>query len=262
MIVFVHIEKTAGTTLKFNLRNTFGKRHCDTKKNKKQIFDQRDLEFAQKVFGKIDCISGHNLVEPTTHLAGSETFFITFLRDPIERSASYYQDHCLRGKYKISFEDWMKEDKRHNMQTKRIAGSNDLEKAKKILYENYQFVGLTERFDESLKLLSVVLPMDLNLKYKRKLIAQDNTIKNNLINTPATYQILKDCNKQDIALYDFVKNTLFEERIQQHKQDIEQVQLPDSYYKSHRTWNYQSSIAFNKFVYRQILKIRNNTKYV
>ena len=56
MLVFVHIEKTGGTSLKFILRNTFGVKHCDSLKNKKKIFTQKDLDYAKKIFGQIKCL--------------------------------------------------------------------------------------------------------------------------------------------------------------------------------------------------------------
>jgi len=257
MLVFVHIEKTAGTSLKFILRNTFGKRHCDSLKNKKSIFTQDDLDFAKKIFGKIKCITGHNIVEPTKYLTEENIFFMTFLRDPLTRTASFYQDFCLRGKTeKISFEEWIKDENKHNMQTKRIAGEEDVEKAKKILRDSYSFIGLTERFDDSLKLLSIISPEKLKFKYKKKLIAPSNAIKNELIASPETNKILQDTNKLDIELYKYVKEELFPERLKEYQKEIDKVVLPNEYYKNHFTFNYQISVGFNKFVYRQLLKLR------
>jgi len=255
MLVFVHIEKTAGTTLKFIFRNSFGQKHCDSKKNKKDIFTQADLDYAKKVFGEIKCISGHNLVEPTRHLNDIDLMFMTVLRDPVTRSASYYQDNCLRGREHIDFKEWIKDENKHNMQVKRIAGSADLDIAKKLLNESYFFVGLTERFDDSLRLLKLLCPYELKLKYNKKLVAQDNTVKDRLINTPDTLKILKDIDHLDIELYDYVKNELFPARINEYRDQLEKITLPGSYYKDHLTWNYQMSIAFNKFIYRQKLKI-------
>lgn len=258
MLVFVHIEKTAGTSLKFIFRNSFGRKHCDSRKNQKKIFTQEDLNYAKKVFGQIKCISGHNLVESTENLDETGLMFLTFLREPITRSASFYQDYYLRGNHKISFEEWMKDINKHNMQTKRIAGSENLEKAKRLLRERYFFVGLTERFDDSLKLLNIVCPENLNLKYKKQLIAQNNTIKNELIKTPETLQILQDANELDIELYNYVKNELFPERLEEHHDKLDKVILPKTYYKTHRTYNYQISVAFNKFIYRQLLKMKKD----
>jgi len=255
MLVFVHIEKTAGTSIKFILRNSFGRRHCDSMKSKKKIFTQQDLDFAKKIFGPIKCISGHNLVEPTKHLHDEHLFFLTFLRDPIIRSASFYQDHCLRGDYDISFEEWMKDEDKHNMQTKRIAGEANIDKAKKLLRDSYSFVGLTESFNDSLKLLSVLCPEKLSLKYKKKLIAPSNKIKNELIESPRDLEILQEANQLDIELYQYVKHELFPMKLEQYQKEMDKIKLPKDYYKTHRTFNYQTSIGFNKFIYRQLIKI-------
>lgn len=255
MLVFAHIEKTAGTTAKFILRNNFGNKHCDAGKNKKKIFTQADLEHARKIFGKVQCISGHNLVEPTKHLIDPGLKFMTFLRNPITRTASFYQDSCLRRNNKQSFEQWIQDESRHNMQVKRIAGSADLEKAKRLLAEKYFFVGLTERFDDSIKLLKLLYPTALNMKYKIDVSATDNSIKNRLLNTPDTLKILEEANQLDMELYHFVKEELFPERINTYREQLEYVRLPRSQYKNHFTWNYQKSIFFNKYVYRQFIKL-------
>jgi hypothetical protein len=256
MLVFTHIEKTAGTSLKFIFRNTFGLKHCDSLKNKKNIFTQKDLIHAKKIFPDIKCISGHNLFEPTKYLEDDNMFFLTILRNPIVRTASFYQDFCLRGSTKMDFDEWIEDKAKHNMQTKRIAGEEDVEKAKKILRDSYSFVGLTERFDDSLKLLSVVCPEPLNLKYKKKLIATNNEIKNQLISTDSTLKKLQDANKLDIDLYNYVFEELFPQRLKEYQEEVNKVELSKDFYKSHKTLNYQMSIAFNKFVYRQLLKIK------
>ena len=258
MLVFVHIEKTAGTTLKFIFRNTFGKGHCDSLKNKKKVFTREDLEYARKVFGTIRCISGHNLVEPTRNLDGEGLRFITILREPLTRMASYYQDDCLRGNNEKPFEEWAADEFRHNMQVRRIAGEENLEKAKRLLAEEYTFVGLTERFGESLKLLALSVPEKLNLKYKKKLITRDNTIKQELLQSQTTRKILAETNELDAALYEYVQTELFPERIRKVQDQLQHVILPEEHYRNNLTWNYQVSVGFNKFVYRQLLKRRSN----
>ncbi|MFO8086329.1 MAG: sulfotransferase family 2 domain-containing protein [Bacteroidales bacterium] len=257
MIVFVHIEKTAGTTLKFILRNSFGWKHCDTGRAKTKLFTQADLAFAKRISGNIKAISGHNLIEPTKHLTDADLHFMTFLRDPVSRSASYYQDYCLRGNNDITFQDWMMDESRHNVQVKRIAGTVDLGKAKALLKQNYFFVGLTEQFDLSLKLLQLLSPASLNLKYKRKVVAQNNIIKNQLLQDPTSLAVLKETNELDIQLYHFVEQELFPSMIQQYQGEIDAVRLPEDHYNHHRTINYQSSIFWNKFIYRTLVKLKS-----
>ncbi|PWJ39180.1 sulfotransferase family 2 domain-containing protein [Sediminitomix flava] len=256
MLVFVHIEKTAGTSLKFIFRNTFGKGQVDTLKNKKAIFSQDDLNFAKKIFGNVECLAGHNLVEPTKNLNDKDLHIFTFLRDPLTRTASHYQDQCLRNGLKMDFETWIQNKDMRNLQVKRIAGNDDLEKAKRLLNEQYFFIGLTERFDESLKLFKITSPEKLNLKFKKMNIAQDNSIKKEILNNPTKLKLLTEANELDIQLYEYVKNELYPKRIKEHQEELKNTSLPTTYYKSHYTWNYQLNVFFNKFIYRQILKIR------
>ncbi len=256
MLVFIHIEKTAGTTLKFLLRNNFGTKHCDSNKTKRPLFTQEDLEHAKKVFGRIDSLAGHNLVAPTEHLKEEDARFLTFLREPLARSASHYQDHCYRGTEPIAFEDWMAEKAMRNMQTKRIAGVADAERAKKILKEEYAFIGLTERFQESLKLLNAIVDKDLNLRTKQKLIKTDNRIKESLLHDERSSRILREANEEDLELYRYVKEELFPEKLNEYQGAVDRMEIPEPYAEKEFVFGHRKSLLFNKIVYKQLSKLR------
>ncbi len=76
--------------------------------------------------------------------------YITFLRNPIERYISHHNQYKNEKKTYWDIKQYLRQREFDNLMTKRIAGSADLNKAKKILLEDFTFVGLTERFDESL----------------------------------------------------------------------------------------------------------------
>jgi len=85
VIAFVHIQKTAGTTTKFILRNSFGSRHSDVNPvdpTRDKPFESADLDFALTVIPGLRSISGHQIIEPTRHLAGRVMPY-TMLRDPV-----------------------------------------------------------------------------------------------------------------------------------------------------------------------------------
>ncbi len=65
MIIFVHIPKTAGTTFRYILRNSFGLSHCDTTHTRRKLFDLGQLNAARKMFPGLKSIGGHNVIEPT-----------------------------------------------------------------------------------------------------------------------------------------------------------------------------------------------------
>ena len=136
MIIFTHIPKTAGTTLKYILRKNFGTHHIDSAKVKKPVYSAEDLKFARKIFRHPKAISGHNLVDPATNINEQGAQLITVLRDPLTRCASHYQDEVLRGKLKLSFEDWIADEQHQNLSVKIIAGSDDLYESKKTPQRN------------------------------------------------------------------------------------------------------------------------------
>nr|MDA3792890.1 sulfotransferase family 2 domain-containing protein [Elusimicrobiota bacterium] len=201
MIVFVHNNKTAGTTLKFILRNSFGIHHCDSAKSKTKPFLQKDLRFAKKVFFGINSIAGHNLVEPTKHLTDPDLDFITILRDPVKRCASHYQDKVARGRINEPFESWIKNKRFRNVMVNRIAGGPDPDKAYELLKNRYLLVGLTEKFNEFLRMLGIVSPYKINIKYKKKLVNSDNSVKRKILSDKKNLKVLKEGNELDIILY-------------------------------------------------------------
>ena len=209
MIIFTHIPKTAGTTLKYILRNNFGVRHIDAAKVKKDIYTEDDLNFARKIFNRPLALSGHNLIDPASNIKEPGAKIITVLRDPLTRCASNYQDEVLRGKLKLSFEDWIAKEAHQNLSVKIISGTNDLEKAKTLLRESYHWVGITERFDESLKLLCIQINEPLNLQYRRMITAGSNEIKSSILNDPKSLELLKKHNALDQELYNYALMEIF-----------------------------------------------------
>src|SRR6267154_558714 len=146
MIVFLHIHKTGGTSFRSILERNFGPSCCHTNQTRREVFTQADLEFVKKMFPRLRAITGHNLVDPL-QLSVKDPFYATFLREPVARAISHYQDTVLRGSNRVTFEESLKTDGRlNNWQVKLMAGSENLDKAKRFL-ERCHFVGLTEKFN-------------------------------------------------------------------------------------------------------------------
>lgn len=59
-----------------------------------------------------------------------------------------------------------------NLQIRHIAGAPDLEKAKEILKNQFFFVGLLERFDESMRILQKLFPYPLRLQYQHGMLPE------------------------------------------------------------------------------------------
>jgi hypothetical protein len=208
MIIFLHVPKTAGTTFRFILENNFGIHHCHTTHTRKAVFVPDDLRFASRFFAGLKSIAGHNLVDPL-QLGAPDPFHITFLREPVARVLSHYQDGVARGGGNLSFEEVLRERGHlENMAVKIMAGGRDLDKAKRFL-ERCSLVGFTEKFDLSLHLLDRLCPTRLNLHYQRRRLAKRDTEKKEIQNNPRLMDMARDYNKLDIELYSFALNNVF-----------------------------------------------------
>lgn len=255
MIIFTHIPKTAGTTLKYILRKNFGARHIDSAKVKKPVYSASDLKFARKIFHHPEAISGHNLVDPAANINEPGAKIITVLRDPVTRCASHYQDEVLRGNLKLSFEDWISDEQHQNLSVKIIAGSDDLEKAKRLLRETYRWVGITENFQDSLKLLKLQVDPALDLHYRRMITASSNKIKTQLLNDPASMMLLKRHNQLDRELYDYAVREIFQPAIDNNREAMAGIILPEEKISKRTHFKYKRSVGYNKFIYRQLIKL-------
>jgi hypothetical protein len=208
MFLFLHIPKTAGTTFQFILENSFGITHCHLGHVGRKVIDQRDLNLARSCFPGLQSIAGENLFDPL-RLSLPAPFYMTFLREPITRVFSHYQDDFQRCGKKIGFEQMLQTDERlKNFQVKCLAGGPDLDRAKRVL-EKFNFVGLSEKFDLSLHVLNRLSPTGLNLNYKRKLTAPDNSIKRSLQQDQRMVDLTREHNRLDLELYDFATKEIF-----------------------------------------------------
>ena len=208
MMIFLHMPKTGGTTFQFILENSLGIYHCHLGHMGKQVIDRQDIAFTRKLFPWLRSIAGQNLIDPP-RLGLPDPFYMVFLREPVARVFSHYQDTLLRCKINLTFEQMLRSDPvLENIQVKMLAGERNLDKAKKFL-EKCDFVGLTEKYDLSLHVLERLMPCKLNLNYHRKLAARDNTVKKSLENDSRLVELTREYNQLDTQLYEFAVKEIF-----------------------------------------------------
>jgi len=255
MIVFLHIPKTAGSTFQFILENTFGVSACHTNHTKQDFFRPDDFEFARKFFPRMKSLAGHNLVDPLA-LDIPGAFHVTFLREPVARVFSHYQDMILTGGKTWTFEEFMeKSGVAENLHVRLMAGEPNLDKAKKYL-ERCDFVGLTEKFDLSLHILEKLTPLPLNLNYKRRRTAATNTVRQPVARDPRMIELARERNRLDLALYDFAVQEIFPKFCAKagFAPDAEVASFDT--YTSDRHLRYRLCHLYNLILYRQLGKLR------
>jgi hypothetical protein len=215
LLVFVHINKTAGTTLRFILRSSYGARHCDVEPWHgawtDPPFSMADLKRVRKLYPRLASIAGHrvsgyvDLEEP-----GTDFRYLTFLREPVALCASRFQYQLdFRKKQDLEFEAWIEKDWVRNAQTQRIGGTTDPRDAISVIQRKEMFVGLTDRFDESVVLLQALRAPDLDIAYAPENVARRSDVAKGLLADPGTRRMLVDANEADLELFEHVVGEVY-----------------------------------------------------
>lgn len=208
MLAFVHMRKTAGSTLATILRQSFLSRHCDVRVRRDRqsldpIIEPDELRRLLIFYRNVQSIAGHGVV-PFMKLESvfPNIRFYTFLRKPLERCASDYQFRVRRGGLQLPFKEWIKSPHARNHQVRKLAANGRAKTAIRTLGQKVQFVGLTERFHESLVMFRQWSGYPkIDIRYDAKNVASDNSIKQQLLENADTRQMLIEANREDLQLY-------------------------------------------------------------
>ena len=136
-----------------------------------------------------------------------------------------------------------------NLQTKWLAGKASSEAAIRLINDKDIFIGLTEKFDLSMILLKDLYAPTLNIGYQRLKIAKDRTIEEYLFSSRESMNMIKDANREDLALYKYVQEKLFPLYCKRFGEGLKQ-KLGE--YQSQQSGFNNLNIMLNK-VYREIV---------
>jgi len=212
MIGFVHTAKTAGTSIKFILANSSGLGHCNIRTLRGDgMCTDRDVRFASRVYMGLRSISGHTLMHPSLRLQTPIDYF-TFLRDPIDRCASHYQQyarHRLVHGRDSDIEEYLSQEKNCNRQVRKVAGVSDVALAKSAIDRSYFFVGLVEEFRESVSILGRLSPVPLDLRYYRMNVTVKRADRDAWLRDDGIRRLMSEANGLDLELYAHVRDELY-----------------------------------------------------
>lgn len=218
ILFFLHIPKTAGTSFRLGAERYFGCERVvyDYGKNSTAttslVVDslyEEPMDFWQFKkgceTGNAAMVGGHVNIARFVSLLGAGNS-VTFLRDPLQRMASEYAHFVRHYEYKGSFHDFYSRPIMHNRQRKILHGVD---------VEAVGFVGLTERYADSLKLLNarygIAIPQREDNR-GRKRLEEGHTIS---AEDEAAFRRL---NKRDIRLYEQAV-ALFDQRYTIYQED-------------------------------------------
>ncbi len=232
-LIFLHIPKTAGTTLnriiewQYNPLNIYTMdpyRIRATAERLKTLSEERRR--------RLRMVRGHLYYGVHEYLPQGGTY-ITMLREPVARFFSSYffiqrrPLHPMHRKVtteRVGVEDFIRlTPHRQNLQCSLISGikndgkSNDdrmLEIAKENLAKSFSIVGLSERFEESLMLIAKTYDWKVPF-YENRKVSKTRPKKD-----PVEVEMIQEHNRLDIELYEFGKG-LFETALAKKKAEVE-----------------------------------------
>jgi len=211
MLAHVHVMKTAGQTLREILRQSFTGQHCDLRASGNYA-TAADLRWALQVYPQLKSIAGHHVV-PYSDLedVGRELRYFTFFREPVARFASHYQFGCHNASRLLPFDEFL--DRFANLQTRHIASVPQASAAIEMLQRRIGFVGLMEKFNESLVLLKHWSGEPLELPCHSQNIAPSNDIKQRLLSDPRSVERIRAAHSEDLRLYDYARDVIYPRQV-------------------------------------------------
>lgn len=226
MLAFVHIRKTGGSTVDMILRQSFGAGHFRIRLGRDRsvnpIATAEEIRRCRWIYWRMRCISGHGIV-PHSNLeaVGKPIRYFTFLREPLTRCASDYQFRVTRGGMRKPFKEWVRSEFAGNQQSLKIAGQPDADAAIEMLRTKVGFVGLLERFDESLVMFKQWTNSNaLDIRYRAKNVSSYSSIKTRLLADPKTLSLLREVNQEDLKVYRYVTEEMYPRAVASFSGDL------------------------------------------
>lgn len=229
---FLHLPRTAGTTLNAIIRDTFAPQETLSVYTEQEYAAFREIEAAQ--LDAVRLIQGHLFLDSydPPQIYGRDVAVFTFVREPVARLISEYyflkswpENHMYAylNENDISFREYLLGTERRlryrgkNFMTRFFSGMDfaldafphkALAAAQHNLEHVFGCVGVQERFDESLLLLGQFLGLK-SLCYEKRNVLQ---AKSKPVVSDEDIALARELNAGDIALYEMACG-LFDRRV-------------------------------------------------
>lgn len=233
--LFIHIDKTAGRSFNFILRRNFGKDMVALYNLRRRRFlSEPEMKAIATLYPAARCIASHHLSCPIPQPDDDNVDYkvIAFVRDPADRVLSTYffqaghrdrragrdyhmprfEEHMERinaKEYEESSGRWASFT---NLQTYFLDRDYDVDRAKRRMSDDLFFVGVTERFEESLILLKRKFErqgIDFRIHYIQRNVGGRLCAREYL--TPEVYGRVMEMNEKDRELHSHANHLLDEQ---------------------------------------------------
>jgi hypothetical protein len=198
MLISVHIPKCGGTSFRAVLAGIFGQ---GLWLNYGNMFCQPEVR-PDRIPRDTRCVHGHFLADTFDELVPRPRL-VTWLRHPVERVVSNYyhflrtpdpRDACCRDLYEknLSLEAFAELDWMRNEATRYMAGK---------AVDEFAFVGIVERFAESLELFGATFGLPVPAEAPRINVNHERVTATYPLST-RTYEHILKLNLRDLIAYD------------------------------------------------------------
>lgn len=222
LLVFLHLGKTGGRTVDTVLRNTYGAGYVQAEALRPQRpVGLDDGEFINPVYGPADlaavkrhcpwlkAIGGHTLTLWSECHNVQPVRYVAFMREPLARGASHYQYHVANTQQPLDWDRWCAWPEHHHHQVRFFDRDGDPDRAIAAIEEHGVFVGLLERFEESLLIMQRLVAPELRLAYRRRNTARSNSLARELLDDPARREQLHTLYAREFPLHRWVVEELW-----------------------------------------------------
>lgn len=227
LVAFLHIAKTGGRSVETMLRSSLGVRYCHAIPWRRPLrpgeegrplavatYDQDDFRRLRRLWPPLDGIGGHAVTLWSGLHEVRPVRYFAFLREPLPRMASHYQFHRETVPAPLDLDGWSAWHEPRDLQVKYFDRDGDPRAAIAAIERHGAFVGLLERFDESLLMLRKLVDPRLNPAYRRENTAGSNRLAKELLADPAARARLQAMVAGEEELYAWVRDELFPRQVE------------------------------------------------
>jgi len=208
LLVFMHIPKTGGSTLREIVARQYKSNEVWTFGTIYQ-FREKIGEISKDRIAQIKGLQGHACFGEVHRPFDKPFTYITMLRDPVERIISLHRRHGI-GK-NLSLNNFVTNPQfqfaTRNTQTRYASAMSppNLERAKNNFENYFAVVGITEMFDESIFMMKKKLGWG-DINYRKKNVTSNRPTREEVSNK--VIEIIKEKNELDTELYNYAKERL------------------------------------------------------